>query len=172
MNTLTPSSKRICANAALVLAGGLIFAACKPAPPPPPSTPPPAIQTFETKKVETAIAAYKSSPSETTKSEVDLALADMESEIKELEVRSTKVSGAEKTENDQKLSDLKDKYNRYRMDYTGARAEVETKSAGEATKDALEKVGDSAERAVEKTGDAIKDAADKVGDALTPDKKD
>lgn len=165
----TTATKRFCVNAAIVATGGLVFAACKPAPPP---EPPPAMQTFETKKVETAISAYKTEPSETNKRNVDLALADMESEIKELEVRSTKVSGADKAENDSKLSDLKEKYNHYRMDFTKVQAEVETKKAGEATKDALEKVGDSAEKAVEKTGDAIKDAAEKVGDALTPDKKD
>lgn len=161
----TTATKRFCVNAAIVATGGLLFAACKPAPPP---EPPPAMQTFETKKVETAISAYKSAPSDTTKKAVDLALADMESEIKELELRSTKVSGADKAENDRKLSDLKEKYTHYQVDFTKARAEVETKSAGEATKDAFEKVGDSAEKAVEKTGDAIKDAAEKVGDAINP----
>ena len=168
MTTTSSSPKRFCLNLALLASAvGFVAVGCKPSAPP---TPPPAMQTFETQKVESAIASYRRAPSEEAKRGVDLALSEMESEINELAVRSGKVSGADKAENDRKLADLREKYARYRTDFAAAQAEATTKSATEATTDALKKAGDATERAVEKTGDAIKDAAHSVGDALNPNK--
>lgn len=161
LKNFRPGSLLLCASV------GLFFVACKPATPP---TPPPAMETFETKRVETALAGYRKSPSEATKAEVDRALAEMESEISELDVRSSKVSGADKAETDRKASDLRAKHNHYRADFAAAQAEVGAKSIGEKTEETLKKAGDATERAVEKTGDAIKDAAESVGDALNPNR--
>lgn len=147
--------------AALGLAGALtVVASCKPSASAPP--PKPAIETLETSAVENAIRQYRNQPSEQSARAVDLALAKMESEVRELEVRSGKVSGDDKAENDRKLRDLRMKYEAFRAEFTAAKAAAGAQKAG----DSVEKAGDAAGRAVEKAGDAIKDAADSVGDAL------
>lgn len=153
----------------LPISVGLTVVGCKPVQP---STPPPvpAMETFETKRVETALADYRRSPNESSKAEVERALAEMNSEISELDVRSSKVSGADKEETDRKASDLRTKYNHYRADFAAAQTEVGAKSVGEKAESALKKAGDATERAVEKTGDAIKDAAESVGDAINPNR--
>lgn len=87
--------------------------------------------------------------------EVEKALADLNAEIKELEVRQSTVGGAEKDEATRKLSDLRDKYNAYVAEFTGARVQASANKAGEAVK---------------KAGDAVKDAAQSVGDSLKSDK--
>ncbi len=168
MTTDHSPAKRFCINTAiLAVSAGFIITACKPSAPP---TPPPAMETFETQKVETAIANYRRTPSEETKRVVNLTFSEMESEINELDVRSTKVSGADKAETDRKASDLRAKYNHYRADFTAAQAEAGARSATKSAGEALKEAGDATERAVEKTGDAIKDAAESVGDALNPNK--
>jgi len=162
------SAKHLCAQGAiLTVSAGFFFVACKPVPPP---APPPAMETFETERVEASLTNYRRTPSETTRIEVDRALAEMESEINELDVRSTKVSGADKAEVDQKASDLRVKYNKYRADFAAAQAEAGARSAGDKAGEALKKAGEATERAVEKTGDAIKDAAESVGETLNPNR--
>lgn len=128
--------------------------------------PKPAIETLETSAVENAIRKYRNQPSEQSAREVDLALANMESEVRELEARSNKVSGDDKAENDRKLRDLRMKYEAFRAEFTAAKAAAGVQKAGDAAASTVEKAGDAAGRAVEKAGDAIKDAADSVGDAL------
>ena len=91
--------------------------------------------------------------------EVEKALADLNSEIKELEVREAKVGGAEKDEVTKKLTDLRAKYNAYSADFTAAKVKASVTKAGEATGQALEKAGE-----------AVKDAAQSVGDSLKSDK--
>lgn len=127
--------------------------ACKPTEPTPP------MKTPETTVVEEKIRKFKSEPSKVNMDEVDKALADMNSEIKELEVREAKVGGAEKDEATRKLADLRAKYNAYSADFTAAKVQASVNKAGEAT-----------EKAVEKAGDAVKDAAQSVGDSLKSDK--
>lgn len=92
--------------------------------------------------------------------EVEKALADLNVEIKELEVREAKVGGAEKDEATRKLSDLRAKYNAYNTDFTAAKVKASVTKAGEATGQALEKAGE-----------AVKEAAQSVGDSLKSDKK-
>ena len=123
--------------------------------------PPPGPQTFETEGVRAALASFKSNPSESNKQAVELALSKMDSEIKELEVRSGKVSGAEKAENDRKAAELREKSLAFRSDFTAAKAEATLKKAGQA-----------ATEAVKDAGEAVKSAAQSVGEKIDGDKKD
>jgi len=129
------------------------IAACKPTEPTAP------MKTSETAVVEEKIRKFKAEPSKANMNEVEKALADLNSEIKELEVREAKVGGSEKDEATRKLSDLRAKYNAYTADFTAARVQASVNKAGEATGQALEKAGD-----------AVKDAAQSVGDSLKSDK--
>jgi uncharacterized protein YukE len=127
--------------------------ACKPTEPTPP------MKTTETAVVEEMIRKFKAEPSKVNMNEVEKALADLNAEIKELEVREAKVGGAEKDEVTRKLSDLRAKYNAYTADFTAARVQASMNKAGEATGQALEKASE-----------AVKDAAQSVGDSLKSDK--
>jgi len=127
--------------------------ACKPAEPPRPDI------TSKTSVVEEKIGKFKAEPSKANMAEVEKELADLNSEIKELEVREAKAGGSEKDEATRKLSDLRAKYNAYTADFTAARVQASVNKAGEATGQALEKAGD-----------AVKDAAQSVGDSLKSDK--
>ena len=113
------------------------------------------MKTTETAMVEEKILKFKSDPSKVNMDEVEKALADLNSEIKELEVREAKVGRAEKDEATKKLTDLRAKYNIYSTDFTAAKVKASVSKAGEATGQALEKAGD-----------AVKDAAQTVGDSL------
>jgi hypothetical protein len=117
------------------------------------------MKTSETTVVEEKIRKFKAEPSKVNMDEVEKALADLNSEIKELEVREAKVGGAEKDEATRKLSDLRAKYNIYSADFTAAKVKASVEKAGEATGQALEKAGD-----------AVKDAAQSVSDSLKSDK--
>ena len=127
--------------------------ACKPTEPTPP------MKTSETVVVEEKIRKFKAEPSKVNMYEAEKALADLNTEIKELEVREAKVGGSEKDEATRKLSDLRAKYNAYTADFTAARVQASVNKAGEAT-----------EQALEKAGDAVKDAAESVSDSLKSDK--
>ena len=129
------------------------LAACKPAEPLP-------IKTLETVTVEEKIRIFKADPSKANMTEVEKALADLNAEIKELEVREAKVGGAEKDEATRKLSDLRVKYDACSADFTAAKVQASVNKAGETT-----------QRALEKAGDAVKDAAQSVGDSFKSDKK-
>jgi hypothetical protein len=82
-----------------------VIVACKPTEPP--------MKTSETSVVEEKIRKFKAEPSKVNMNEAEKALADLNSEIKELEVREAKVGGAEKDEATRKLSDLRASYNAY-----------------------------------------------------------
>jgi hypothetical protein len=127
--------------------------ACKPTEPTPP------MKTSETAAVEEKIRKFKSEPSKDNMDGVEKALADLNSEIKELEVREAKMGGAEKDETTRKLSDLRAKYNAYMADFTAAKVQASVNKAGEA-----------AGQALERAGDAVKGAAQSVGDSLKSDK--
>ena len=129
------------------------IAACKPA------QPPPAMKTSETAVVEEKLLKFKSDPSKANMDAVEKALADLNSEIKELEVREAKVGGAEKDEATRKLADLRVRYNTYSADFTAAKVKASVTKAGEATGQAMEKAGE-----------AVKDAAQSVSDSLKSDK--
>jgi hypothetical protein len=129
-----------------------VIVACKPAA---------SMKTSETAVVEEKIRKFKAEPSKVNMSEVEKALADLNSKIKELEAREAKVGGAEKDEATRKLSDLRASYNAYNAEFTAARVQASVNKASEATGQALEKAGD-----------AVKDAAKSVGDSLKSDKSD
>lgn len=128
--------------------------ACKPTEPPPP------VKTSEIAVVEEKIRKFKAEPSESNMNEAEKALADLNAEIKELEVREAKAGGAEKDEATRKLSDLKRKYETSVAEFTAARVQSSLNKAGEATGQALEEAGD-----------AVKDAAQSVSDSLKSDDK-
>jgi uncharacterized protein YukE len=129
-----------------------VIVACKPTA---------SMKTSETAVVEEKIRKFKAEPSKVNMSEVEKALADLNSQIKELEVREAKVGGAEKDEATRKLSDLRASYNAYNAEFTAAKVQASVNKASEATGQALEKAGD-----------AVKDAAKSVGDSLKSDKSD
>ena len=114
-------------------------------------------QTFETTAVEQSIREFKANPTEANKAQVDQALAKMDSEIKELDVRSAQSSGAEKTEADDKRFALREKQAAYSSEFTAAKVEATVSKAGDATKESLQKAGD-----------AVKDAAKSAADAVKP----
>jgi paraquat-inducible protein B len=124
-----------------------------------PTQPTPPIKTTETAAVEEKIRKFKAEPSKVNMQEVEKALADLNAEIKELELRQSTVGGAEKDEATRKLSDLRAKYNAYNTDFTAARVQASANKAGEATGEALKKAGE-----------AVKDAAQSVGDSFKSDK--
>jgi hypothetical protein len=132
------------------------IAACKP------PGPPPAMKTSETAAVEEKMSKFKSDPSKANMDGVEKALADLNSEIKELEVREAKVGGAEKDEVTKKLSDLRAKYNIYSADFTAAKVKASVTKAGEATGQALEKAGEAVKDAAQSAADSLK--SDKTGD--------
>jgi hypothetical protein len=128
-----------------------VIVGCKPTEPP--------MKTSETAVVEEKIRKFKAEPSKVNMSEVEKALADLNSQIKELEVREAKLGGAEKDEASRKLSDLRASYNGYYAEFTAARVQASVNKASEASGQALEKAGE-----------AVKDAAQSVGDSLKSDK--
>jgi hypothetical protein len=131
-----------------------VVVACNPTQPTPP------MKTTETTAVEEKIRNFKADPSTVNMQEVEKALADLNSEIKELELRQSTVGGAEKDEVTRKLTDLREKYNAYTVEFAAARVQATANKAGEATGEALKKAGE-----------AVKDAAQSVGDSMKSEKK-
>ena len=115
--------------------------------------------TSKTAAVEERIRKFKADPSRLNLVEAEKALADLNSEIKELEVREATVGGAEKDEATKKRTELREKYNAYLADFTTARVQSSVSKASEKTGEALQKAGD-----------AVKEAAQSVGDQLKSDK--
>jgi len=118
-----------------------------------------ATKTSETTVVEEKIRKFKADPSRLNMAEAEKALADLNSEIKELEVREATVGGAEKDEITRKLSDLRGKYNTYFAEFTTAKVQSSVSKASEKTGEALQKAGE-----------AVKEAAQSVSDSLKSDK--
>jgi hypothetical protein len=115
--------------------------------------------TSEIAAVEERIRKFKADPSRLNLVEAEKALADLNSEIKELEVREATAGGAEKDEATKKRTELREKYNAYLADFTAARVQSSVSKASEKTGEALQKAGD-----------AVKEAAQSVGDQLKSDK--
>jgi hypothetical protein len=138
----------------MFIAGCLLaMAACKPAE----STA--ALKTSETALVAEKIEKFKADPSRINMVEAEKALADLNSQIKELEVREATAGGAEKDEITKKIADLQQKYNAYMVDFTAARV-----------KSSLSKASETTEEALQKAGEAVKGAADAVSDSFKSDK--
>ena len=116
-------------------------------------------KTSETAVVEERIQKFKADPSRLNLVEAEKALADLNSEIKELEVREATAGGAEKDEATKKRSELREKYNAYLADFTAAKVQSTVSKASEKTGEALQKAGD-----------AVKEAAQSVSDSLKSDK--
>jgi len=133
----------------LILTCAISLAACD-------TKPEGSLTTFETARVEQQISTFKKSPTKANLDSAELALKEMEAEIKELEVKIGQMSGADVAKAEGKLKSLKDQYDAYRGDLTKARVESTT-----------DKVGDSVENAADKVGDSIKKAADSVKDAVS-----
>ena len=127
---------------------GAIFA-CKPSEPVPTAT-------AKTAVVEEKIRQFKADPSKANMNEVEKALADLNVEIKELEIREAKVGGAEKDEVTRKLTDLRAKYNAYGADFTAAKVQASANKATEATTQALQKAGEAVKEATESVRDSLK----------------
>jgi hypothetical protein len=126
-----------------------VVIACKPSEPPKPDI------SAETAEAESKIQKFKAMRTKATREEFDLALAGMNTKIKELEARVSQVSGAEKDKVVGKLLALRTQYNLYIVEVAAVKVQAVTDRA-------LEKAGD----AVEKAEDVMKDAADSVSDSL------
>jgi hypothetical protein len=113
----------------------------------------------ETATVEEKIQKFKADPSKINLVETEKALADLNAEIKKLEVQEATVGGAEKDQITKKLSDLRQKYNAYTAEFTTARVQS-----------SLSKAGESTEEALQKAGDAVKGASESIRDSLKSDK--
>jgi hypothetical protein len=123
--------------------------ACKPSEPVPTAT-------GKTAVVEEKIRQFKADPSKTNLNEVDKALADLNVEIKELEIQEAKAGGAKKDEITRKLSDLRAKYNACNGDFTAAKVQAGANKATEATAQALQKAGEAVKGATESVRDSLK----------------
>lgn len=129
-----------------------------------PVTPAPqaATSTFETARLSSAIDAYAAAPNDTSAATVDKAFAELDGEIAELSQRVARTSGAEQTEAQTKLSNLKEFRDKEMMRYTEAQAKATTS----ALKDGAKDVGETIKEAGHDAGEGIKDAAEAVKDGV------
>lgn len=102
---------------------------------------------------EQTVDEFKTRPTEENLKKAEAALAKLEAEIKDLEVHAAKSAGAEKSETQAKLDDLKTRYTATEAEFTAARVTASVNKAGEATGRALDRAGE----AVKNTKDTLED---------------
>jgi hypothetical protein len=168
---------RFIATASLVAA--LSFTACqrRPGPEEVPGNPPaPAAKTatLETGRLGVAIDTLAKAPTEENLSRVNLAFAQLDSEITELEDRMLTADGTDRAVVSTKLGNLKN----YRADeqahlarirvspVTDATPAADSRSGAQKLEDTAAKVGDQIEESTQKVGDSIEHAAEKTGEAI------
>jgi uncharacterized protein HemX len=79
------------------------------------------IKTAETEKAKAQVEQYNASGSKEDKLEAERAFADLDKEIKELEVRVDATSGEARSEAQNKLDDLRKRKIELRVDFTKAK---------------------------------------------------
>jgi len=121
-----------------------------------------ATSTFETARLSSAIDAYAAKSDDASAANVDKAFAELDGEITEFSKRVASASGAEQTEEQIKLTTLKEFRNKEMMRYTEAQAKATTG----ALKDGAEDVGDTLKEAGQDAGEGIKEAAEAVKDGV------
>lgn len=138
-----------------------------------PAAPSAETTTLETGRLGAAIDALAKTSNGENRSAVNLALAELDSEIAELQSLVLKAGGSDRAEASVKLDNLK----RYRAEEMARLANLETatpfgspppdsRSGSQKLEDAAENAGDKLEEGAEKVGDAIQDAAHKTGEAV------
>lgn len=139
-----------------------------------PPTPSAKTTTFETGRLGAAIDNYASSPTEQNRASVNLALAELDGEIAELEDSRLTLIGDRRAEVAAKADNLKS----YRADESARFAKVQAGSVFDATplpdsrsgaqklEDTAVKVGDKVQEGAQKVGQSLEDAAHKTGEAI------
>jgi len=159
------------------IACSLIFTACErrttagePTPAQTPATQPAEpiakTSTFETARLGTAINKFTKSPTAENQSSVQLAFAELNGEIAELEDRVVKTTGADRAEAAAKAGNLRKYRDSELIRFTEAQAfaapemspPADSRSGTQKMKDTASKVGKTIEKGAENTGDAIKNA--------------
>lgn len=79
------------------------------------------IKTAETEGTKKAIESYEASGTDAAKAKVDRAFAELDQEIKELEVRVANTTGEARAEANSKLTELKERKNELKVDFTEAK---------------------------------------------------
>lgn len=79
------------------------------------------IKTAETEGTKKAIENYEAKGTDAAKANVEQAFAQLDSEIKELEVRVANTTGDARAEADRKLSELRQRRTELRGDFTEAK---------------------------------------------------
>jgi hypothetical protein len=79
------------------------------------------IKTAETEGTKKAIENYEANSTDAAKAKVEKAFAELDQEIKELEVRVANTVGEARAEANTKLSELKTRKNELRGDFTEAK---------------------------------------------------
>lgn len=123
-------------------------------------------KTLETARLGSAIDAYERSPGAASQAEVRKALADLDSEIAELELLVARRTGADRDEAAAKLKNLRAYRAAEMARFTAAEgkgavvptAAPDARSGAEKVEDAARRTGNAIEDAAQKTGDAVKDA--------------
>jgi hypothetical protein len=172
-----PATTRLCLT--FLMLGALAMTACQRKPaaedaPAAPATPSAKTTTFETGRLGAAIDNYASSPTEQNRASVNLALAELDSEIAELEDAKLTLIGDRRAEVAAKAENLQS----YRGDESARFAKVQAGAVFDATpapdsrsgaqklEDTAVKVGDKVQEGAQKVGQSLEDAAHKTGEAI------
>lgn len=124
--------------------------------------PTPTTTNFETSRLGVAIDGYIANPTEAHAADVQMAVAEIDGEIAELDQRAAAVTGAERIEAQVKADNLRAYRDKEKLRYTEAQARAKTNAAAEKTESTAEKVGDG----VKDAADTVKDGVDKAVDAV------
>jgi uncharacterized protein HemX len=81
----------------------------------------PKMRTMETENAQKQVNAYESNNSEAQKAQVEQAFAELDKEIRELEVRVENTTGEARAEAQFKLDELRMRKTELRVDYTEAK---------------------------------------------------
>lgn len=103
----------------------------------------PSDHTPETKRVEQSLADFQKDPSTSNKLRVEKDLKNLEAKIDRLQIRVSKLGGAEKSKVQTELDNARIAYDAYQSQLTGAKISATVGKAGEAIKDAAESAGES-----------------------------
>ena len=162
---MKPLLSSIAAIAILSLAGcdrdSVVIAPATPVPEPVAKT-----KTLETSRLGSAVDAYERNSNAENLADVKKALADLDSEIAELEALVAKRSGSERDEAAAKLHNLQTYRTAETARFTAAQAKAQVglapsgdaRTGAEKVEDTAKNLGNSIEDAARRTGGAIKDA--------------
>jgi hypothetical protein len=183
IHLIQPTSTRFILTASIL--GALTFTACErksvteePAPPVnplvQPADPVAKTTTLETGRLGVAIDTFEKAPTAENHSSVNLALAQLDGEIAELEDRVVKTDGTDRAEAAAKLDNLKSYRDAEKVRFAKVQVgtafdpnpPADSRSAAQKLEDTVEKVGDKIEEGAKKVGETIEEAAKDTGEAV------